>query len=199
MISANVSRFDINKIKPKLRAELDKRIVASANLIKLNREEAIEKILRRFSGWATSIPLGGTKSVKKVKEKDDIKKSISKIPFEERRVIIDQTHKLTASIRDIVALDNGAIAAEWNSHWRQANYNYRKDHKERDEKVYVIKGSWADNEGYIKAKNGYIDDITMPGEEVYCRCYYKYIYTLGKMPESMLTKKAKIKLNIIDK
>ena len=24
------------------------------------------------------------------------------------------------------------------SHWRQVNYDYRKDHKERDDKIYII-------------------------------------------------------------
>ena len=33
-----VSRFTLDRVKPALRAELDRRIMASANLIKLNRE-----------------------------------------------------------------------------------------------------------------------------------------------------------------
>lgn len=199
LVSGNVSRYDINRIKPALRAELDRRILASANLIKLNREEAINTTLRRFSGWATSITLGGTKSADRIEEKKDIRKSLSKIRFQERRVIIDQTHKLVASINDIVAVNNGAIAAEWHSHWKQAGYNYRKDHKERDDKIYIIRDSWANKEHWVKAINGYTDDITTPGEEVYCRCYYRYIYTLNKLPDEMLTEKALSKRQTIDK
>lgn len=192
LVSKDVSRYDIDKLKPKLRAELDRRIMASANLIQYNREEAISNTLRRFQGWATSIPKGGSKVVDKVKEKKNIKKALGKMGFEQRRVIIDQTHKLISNINDIVAVDNGAIAAEWHSHWRQPNYNYRKDHKERDKKIYVVRGNWASEKGYIKAVDGYTDQITSPGEEVYCRCNYKYIYNLRQLPSDMLTKKGEL-------
>lgn len=65
----SVSAFDVSRLKPKLRAELDRRIMASADLIKLNRNKNIEEVLQRFQGWATSIPKGGSKAVDKVKEK----------------------------------------------------------------------------------------------------------------------------------
>lgn len=196
IVKANksLSKFNIDKVRPKLRRELDRRIMASANLIKLNREESISNTLRRFQGWATAIPVGGSKAVDKVKEKQHIRKSLSRLPFEERRVVIDQAHKLASTINDIVAVDNGAIAAEWNSHWRQPGYNYRKDHKERDKKIYLIRGNWASQKRLIKAKNGYTDQITQPGEEVFCRCNYKYLYNLRQLPDDMLTNKGKIAL-----
>lgn len=193
LVNKDVSKYDIDQLKPKLRAELDRRIMASANLIKYNREECISNTLRRFEGWATSIPKGGSNVVDRVKEKQDIKKSLSKMPFMQRRVIVDQTHKLVSNINDIVAVSNGAIAAKWHSHWRQENYNYRKDHKERDEKIYVIRGNWASEKGYIKAINGYTDEITTPGEEVYCRCNYVYLYNLRQVKE-LLTKKGETAL-----
>ena len=189
-----LARFSIEKLKPKMRAELDRRIMASANLIKLNREEAISNTLRRFQGWATSIPAGGSDVVDRREEKQYIKKSLSKLSFEERRVIIDQNHKLSASINNIVATNNGAIAAKWHSHWRQENYDYRPDHKERDSVFYLIKDSWAQEKGFVKPVNGYTDDITQPGEEVFCRCNYEYIYSLRDLPEDMLTKAGKIAL-----
>ena len=163
--------------------------MASANLIKLNRKASIDKTLQRFQGWATSIPIGGSKTQDRQAEKAHIKKELYKSHFEERRVIIDQNHKLISSINDIVATDNGAIAAEWHSHWRQPHYNYRKDHKERDMKVYLIRNSWAANQGLVKGK--YADSITQPGEEPFCRCNYRYIYSLRRMPEDMLTVKGK--------
>ena len=193
LVNKQVTRFTIEKLKPRLRDELDRRIITSVNLIKYNREEAINNTLRRFTGWATSIPVGGTDVVKRTEEKQKIRKSLGKIPFEQRRVIIDQTHKLVANIKEIVAVDSGAIAAKWNSHWRQMNYDYRKDHKERDEKVYVIRNTWAINNGYIKAVDGYTDDITSPGEEVFCRCNYTYLYNLRQVKE-LLTKKGELAL-----
>lgn len=188
LINKNVSRFTVEKLKPQLREELDRRIITSVNLIKINREQSINNVLRRFTGWATSIPIGGSDAVDRVEEKKNIRKSLGKVSFEQRRVIIDQTHKLISNIKDTVAIDSGAIAAKWHSHWKQAGYNYRKDHKERDEKIYVIRDGWAYQKGYIRAVNGFTDDITQPGEEVYCRCNYVYLYNLRQVKD-LLTKK----------
>jgi len=188
LVSKDVSKYDITKLSGKLRAELDRRIIASANLIKDDREQSIHMVLRRFEGWATSIPSGGTKVKPTPKEKSAIKKGMSDVGFKQRRVIIDQTHKLIANINEIVAIDNGAIAARWHSHWKQMNYDYRKDHKERDSKIYAVRESWAVKEGYISPINGYTDDITSPGEEVFCRCNYVYLYHLRQVKD-LLTKK----------
>jgi hypothetical protein len=187
-----VEKFTLENIKPELREELERRIKASAALIKLNRDEAIEKTLRRFAGWSTSVPAGGTAEPKKRDTKMEIKRGIAGLGFIERRVIIDQGHKLTSAINAIVAEGADAIAGEWHSHWRQPNYDYREDHKERDEVVYLMRNSWAQQEGLVKAgPAGYVDDITQPGEEINCRCFYEYIYNLRDLPESMLTAKGK--------
>ena len=162
-----LAQYTLEKLKPKMKAELDRRIVTSANLITLNRDEAISNTLRRFQGWATSIPVGGSLAVDKRKEKDYIRKSMNSLNFEERRVIIDQTNKLIANINDVVAKGNGAIAGIWHSVHRQG-YNNRVTHLERDDKIYLFKDSKATRDGLVKPINGYVEDITMPGEEVFC-------------------------------
>lgn len=190
-----VSRFTLEQVKPKLRAELDRRIMASANLIVLNREAAIEKTIQRFSGWTTSIPAGGApRTVDKTETKTDIRKALKALPYEERRVLIDQGHKLHSSLNSIIATDGGAIAGYWHSHWKQRGYNYRVDHKDREgagtvPKCYAIRGSWAMSQGLINKGDGYTDEMTQPGEEVYCRCSYRYVYNLRDLPKAMLTKK----------
>lgn len=187
-----VPRFTIERLKPFARAELDKRILASAQLIKLNRESAIEKTLQRFSGWATSIPDHGSKVVDKLEVKEHIAKPIQQIKYEARRVSIDQGHKLLNSINTVVATQGGAIAGKWRSHYRQAGYDYRPDHKERDSKIYLVRGSWAHEQGLVKrGEAGYIDEITQPGEEVFCRCYWVWLYALRELPDPMLTRKGK--------
>ena len=164
-----VERFTLDKVKPALRAELDRRTMASANLIRLNRAESIEKTLRRFQGWSTSIPPGGVSGETRVEVKKTVRKSLASLPFEERRVLIDQGHKMTAAISEIIASDGGAIAGRWRSHWRQANYNYRPDHKERDEQVYLIRDSWAHAAGLVrKGSVGYYDEVTAVGQEPFC-------------------------------
>lgn len=189
-----VSRFTIKRIEPALRPELSRRIQASADLIKLNREEAIEKTLRRFSGWASSVPAGGSRVVAKGDVKKHITKSLSQFPFEERRVLIDQGHKLMSSIDAVIAQQTGAIAAMWRSHWRQPGYDYREDHKERDQKIYAIRNSWAMDLGLLNKGAGYADEMTQPAEEPFCRCYYVYFTNLRDLPESMLTAKGRAEL-----
>lgn len=190
-----VMRFTLERVRPQLRAELDRRIMASANLIRLNREQAIDKTVQRFQGWCTSIPNGGTKAFDKREQKAAIKKSMSQLPFEERRVLIDQGHKLNAALSEILATDTGAIALTWHSRWRQPGYNYREDHKERDGLVYALRGSWALEKGLMKAgPDGYYDQITSVGEEPFCRCFAQWIYNIRDLPPDMVTAKGRDEL-----
>jgi hypothetical protein len=185
-----IERFTVARVAPHLRAELDRRILASADLIKLNREQVIAKTLQRFQGWATSIPGGGSDATSKQQTAKEVRKALARLPFEERRVLIDQGHKFTANLSNILAQDGGAIALIWHSHWRQAGYDYREDHKERDGHVYAIRGNWAMQRGLMRAgEAGYYEDITAVGEEVFCRCYAQYLYTLRDLPKDMLTKR----------
>lgn len=187
-----VERFTIEKLRPILRSELDRRIMASASLIRLNRQQSIDKTLQRFQGWSTSLPPGGVSGETKRDVKTNVRKSLASLPFEERRVLIDQGHKLAASINEIIATDGGAIAGRWRSHWRQAGYNYREDHKERDEQVYLVRDSWAHQAGLVTPGIvGYYDDVTAVGQEPFCRCYMIWLYALRDIPADMLTAKGK--------
>lgn len=190
-----VARFTLEKLAPRLRSELDRRILASANLIKLNREQAVAKTLQRFTGWATSIPAGGSETVDRREEKAHIAKALKSTSFEVRRLNIDQGHKLAASINEVIARDTGAIAVVWKSHWRQAGYNYRPDHKERDGQVYLLRDSWARTAGLVKpGEAGCYEEITAVGEEPFCRCFATYLYNLRQLPEAMLTALGKAEL-----
>lgn len=191
----NVERFTYERLKPRLRSELDRRIMASADLIKLNRKQAVDKTLQRFSGWSTSIPRGGISGEKKRDVKENVRKSLAGLPFEERRVLIDQGHKLIASISEVIASDGGAIAMRWRSHWRQPGYNFREDHKDRDDKVYLLRDSWAHKAGLVKrGRTPYSDEITAPAQEPFCRCYAIWLYNLRDLPEDMLTAKGRAQL-----
>lgn len=191
-----VERFTIDRVKPQLRAELNRRMLVSANLIKLNRQAMINKTVQRFAGWASSVPPGGSEAVDKRETTGEIRKALGQLPFEERRVLTDQGHKLIGDINNIVAVAGGAIAAQWRSHWRQAGYNYREDHKERDGHTYAIRGNWAIEKGLMrKGPDGYTDEITKPGEEVYCRCAYQYLYNLRDLPSDMVTAAGRATIN----
>lgn len=190
-----ISRFTLNYLEPKLRTELDRRILASADLIQLNRKKAIDTTLSRFSGWASSIPSADSIALTGIQgtmreTAAHIQKAAEKVDYEARRVMIDQNHNLIANIDNVIATSNNAIAAIWHSHWRRPGYDFREDHKERDQLYYLIRGNWAQKNGYVKAgPAGYLDEITQPGEEVFCQCYVTYIYNLRSIPEYMLTQK----------
>lgn len=187
-----VARYTLAKLRPELHRELSRRIMASANLIRLHKDEEIAATLRRFSGWATAVPKDGSDNVDKRREKESIRKSLSGLSFRERRVFIDQGHKLESAISMTVAQGGGAIAGIWHSHWRQANYDYREDHKERDGELYVVRGNWAMERGLMRlGGRKYIDEITEPGEEVYCRCWYQWVYAIRRLPDDMITKKGR--------
>jgi len=186
-----VQRFTLAQVVPTLRQDLDRRILANAQMIKINRQQAIDKTLQRFSGWMSSVPVGGTDAINKTDVLNDITKTEKQLKYETRRREIDQGHKLMAAIDATIAGHSGAIAMEWRSHWKQPGYDFRPDHKERDKKIYAIRGSWAMDQGLINKGAGYTDEITSPAEEPYCRCNGVYLTNLRDLPEDMLTAKGK--------
>jgi hypothetical protein len=191
-----VSRFTVERLKPQLRAEHDRRRIAARNLIKLNRTAMVEKIDQKFSGWASSIPPGGIREPgARKKAKDQIRSPLKSLPFQERRVFIDQSHKFVANLNNIIATDAGAIAAEWHSRFRVPGYQYREDHKDRDGRIYAIRGNWAMDKGLMKVGSaGYLDQITQPSQEVSCRCWVTYVYSPRRLPDEMLTQKGRSEL-----
>jgi hypothetical protein len=180
----------------KMRNEFERRIAASADLVKLGREEATATAIRRFRGWASSIPAGGTPAVAK-QAVEPIVKEFRKLRFEP--VKVDQGRKLTQALSSTVAEGTGAIAAVWHSNWRQLHYNFRPEHKERDLQVYTVRDNWAELRGLMKpGPAGYTDEITQPAEEPRCRCWYQYVYNLDRLPDEMLTERGKRTLAALD-
>ena len=207
-----VTRFTLDRVAPELRWELDRRIVASANLIKINREKRIDEVLQRFQGWATSVPVGGSQGIEKREVKKSIGKTLQGMDYIERRVAVDQGHKLIANISHVLAIQSEAIAGSWRQHWTAGP---RESHKELNGKVFVIRDSWAYGEGLIKPiskfdwhyspkkgdvrhVNGFTDEIDEPATPVNCRCGYRWIADLRTIEQEfpeMLTQKGRDYLN----
>jgi hypothetical protein len=191
-----IQAFTYERIKPHLRAELDRRIFASADLIKLNRQQTIEDTIRRFSGWVSSVPASGSRVVDRREEKARIRKPLASAPYVERRVLIDQNAKLQSAIHDILAKDGGAIAGRWRAVHRPG-YDNRPEHLARDGKVFAIRDCWALEKGLMnKGPNGYTDEIEQPAEFVYCSCRYVYYYGLAQLPADMLTARGREALDV---
>lgn len=190
-----VGRFTKANVKPRLYAELDRRILAAADLIKINRQEAIGRTLRRFRGWATSVPPGGDDGIEVRETRTAIGKDLRDYRYHRRLVDNDQGHKLVANVAALVAEDVGAIAGVWKSHGAtDASYDARLEHLDRNGKTYLVRGSWADVEGLVRPINGYADEMTAPGQEVNCRCWYQYVTSLRRLPDGMLTRRGQERL-----
>lgn len=185
-------RFGVEQIEPAFRSLLAERIRASAELIKLNREQRIAQTLDRFAGWASSVPVNpAPASVRKVTT--HIAQPVDSHSYEVRRVAIDQGHKLAANINAVIAQQNEAIAFVWHDHGNvDKRYHARKAHLARSGKVFVVRGNWALKEGYMqRAGHQYTDEIEQPGELPMCRCWVTYLYAPSELPADMQTEKAR--------
>lgn len=191
-VHRGISQYTLEMIKPRLRGELDRRILASTSLIKLNRETAVQQTLQRFAGWATSIPIGGSDVVSRAEERAHVRRGLAGLSFVERRCIVDQGHKLSAAINEIVATDGGAIAARWRHVLEGGGYQARKVHVDRNNHIFLIRDSWAMNAGLVKlAGHQYTDQVEQPGQLVSCRCTWVFVYNLRDLPPEMLTNKGR--------
>ena len=180
-----VGRFTLERVKPRLRDALDRAILANASLIRMNRAAAIDQTLRRFSGWATSIPPGGSPAEGRRVVKGDLRQAMARTPYEVRRCANDQAHKLAASLSSILATDGGAIAGVWERHYTR----YPRDiHVARAGRVYLVRDSWAHQRGLVRpSPDGYVDEHEMPAQLISCRCTYRWLFNLRQLPDAMLT------------
>jgi len=183
-----VMRFGPQIIAERYRPMLGDRIRASAELIKLNRDQEIERQLRRFAGWATGSMPSQDKRSDKGELSKGVTKSLQRETFERRRVCTDQGHKLLAAVDDMIAMEYGAIAKKWRHIIPRASYQSRKEHLERDGKVYAVKGNAMLKARKMK-KGGrpYAEDLEdQPGGPVYCSCWWEAIYDIDDLPTDML-------------
>lgn len=183
--------FTVDRIAPQFRAELDRKILESANLIKLNRDRAIAETLQRFEGWLSSVPLsGGPVDVRKVMA--HITQPETRSRFEIHRVETDQGHKLMAAISETIAHETRAIAGIWHDHGVvDKSYHARREHLARSGQIYLLNRSWARDQGLVKPHAvGFYEDLpdkaaTLP----FCRCWIEWLHSIEELPPDMLTVK----------
>lgn len=172
-----------------LRDERDNRILSTKRLVDMRRNEVKDTVMRRFVGWASSIPV-----TRKITNKQEIVNFISgpirELPKHEKTIVDDQSRKMVSNMDAIVAREAKAIGYYWHSQFRTPGYNYRPEHKhlDLDGKFIIFKDSWAYKDGYVKRGNEiFQDDIEQPGELPNCKCVAKYVYTLNAIPPDCLT------------
>ena len=188
-----ITRYTLDRISPSLRAELDRRIFAGIDLIRLNKRAATQKTLQRFAGWVSSVPRFGSATTDLRAVASEMAKPVAQVKYEARRVAIDQGHKLSAAVAHVVAQEAGAIAAIWHDRGQYDHgYDARPEHLKRSGKLFLVRDSWAISGGLIK-KSGlsFTDSIEQPAELPYCSCAYEYITTPRDLPTELLTAKGR--------
>ncbi len=181
----------VGNIEYHLRPVFEARVSAGLNLIKLKRTDAIDATVKRFEGWATSLPVIPNYHNDLAKARKSISKPFRQMSYEDRRLTIDQSHKLLSAISQTIADQNGAVAGKWR-HVHETAYDARPAHEARDGKVYLVRGSWAAERGLVKRRGvDFTDEITQPAEEPFCRCWWVWIYNLDDLPPELLTAKGR--------
>lgn len=182
-----VGRLGPEIISDQYRPMLRQRIHASAQLIRLNRDQEIERQLKRFVGWATgSVPSQAKRSDKGELSKG-LTKSLQQESFERRRVCIDQSHKLLAAVDDVIAIEHGAIAKKWRHVIPHAGYQSREEHLKLDGKVFAVRNNeMLKARRMTKAGRPYAEEVDpQPAVEPGCQCFWESIYDLEDLPDEM--------------
>jgi hypothetical protein len=192
-----IQAFTVDRLQPDYRAMLDSMNRASIDLIVLERPNSIDVSTARFSSWLTGIPKGqqvipdlyDLPAVKAITKPID-----NQLSYEHSRRAIDQGHKLLTNINTVTALQGGAIAGVWHAHQKTDIYDARPEHWARNDKIYIMRDSWAHQEGLVKKTNGmWLEDIPdPPSVPVNCTCFWEYQYqieALAKRYQEALTQK----------
>jgi hypothetical protein len=189
-----IERYTLAQVAPQLRAELDRRIFAAADLIRINKAQRKAQTLQRFAGWITSVPIGGSAATDLRAAAREIGKPMAQVKYEARRVAIDQGHKLSAAVAHVVAQQNGAIAAIWHDRGQyDRGYDARPEHLKRSGKLFLVRDSWAATEGLVRRGGPYYDDLADPVAFLpFCSCWAEWISSPARLPEDLLTAKGRM-------
>lgn len=92
---------------------------------------------------------------------------------------IDEAKRVITTADYLYAKENNAIAATWH-----CSRHFCDKHKERDNGIFLIRGSWALKKKLLKPSAfGYLDEIPLPT----CGCHLSYIYNLSSLPNDITT------------
>lgn len=201
-----ITKQSLNDLKPKFRKELENKVQISFNLMKNQENEIKQKLASRFINYVTidsKEVRGNGASKKSLLEFLDFAKENGIAENHAKFILQDQTRKLTASLDDILAKENGAIGGIWHNRgdkrvvgnpqglYPNGSTKAHGDHWEREGVFYTFKDSWGYKKGYIDAPIYENLEDGGVGKAIGCRCWLQYIYDLRDVPYANLTKKGK--------
>lgn len=201
-----ITKQSLNDLKPKFRKELENKVQISFNLMKNQENEIKQKLASRFINYVTidsKEVRGNGASKKSLLEFLDFAKENGIAENHAKFILQDQTRKLTASLDDILAKENGAIGGIWHNRgdkrvvgnpqglYPNGSTKAHGDHWEREGVFYTFKDSWGYKKGYIDAPIYENLEDGGVGKAIGCRCWLQYMYDLRDVPYNYLTKKGR--------
>lgn len=142
-------------------------------------DRQIEKFQNLVFDFFRRVPAGGSKNKLLRSHISKINKQLRTLSKWPELFYIYKQTSFPAELEHVFALDGGAIAAIW--HYSQADeegeFQKTYDHRQRDNREYAARDNWAIGKGLMQpGSNGYLDEITLPKQEVGCCCYRVFVY-----------------------
>ncbi|MHB8392368.1 MAG: hypothetical protein ACYDBH_22775 [Acidobacteriaceae bacterium] len=185
-------RFNVllPKIKERYRWCIENYQIQSKNYF----DEQFGQLSALISSFLNEVPATAKARAAKI---SPIKKEIRCLAKWNRLFYIYKALSFSAEIHYIFALESGPLAAIWRytESDEQGEYTVTHNHKDRDRRVYAVRGNWAVEKGLMSVGlDGYIDDIDRPGQEVGCMCNLVWVSAIRDLPRSMLTERGQSEL-----
>jgi hypothetical protein len=143
---------------------------------KLYLDEQLSQFNVLLWNFLQQVPIGGTKDKSTRRKVTEIKRELRHLTKWTQLFYIYKASSLSAEIEFLFVLEGCPIAAIWHYSQLDEQGEYQKtyNHKERDGRVYAVRGNWAIDKGLMKAEpNGYLDETSRPKQEIGCMCWYQ--------------------------
>lgn len=185
---------DFDRLRPKIISRYNWCIENYRQQSKLYFDEQLSRFHDLLVNFLKQVPNGGAKDKLSKSKITEIKRELRYLTKWSRLFYIYKAISLSTEINHIFALEGGVIAARWSYRQLDEQGEYQKtyNHKERAGRIYAVRGNWAIEKGLMKVgPNGYIDEISLPNQEIGCMCSFVYLYGLAGLPDDMITKKGR--------
>ena len=155
-------------------------------------DEQLRQCDAMLQQFLEQVPVGGTKDKAIRSRITQIKKELRPLAKWDRLFYTYKAMSFPSEVEFLFSLEGNPLAAIWryNPIDEQGDHPKTYDHQQQDGLVYAVRGNWAIAKGLMCAgPNGYLDEITRPGQEIGCMCYLQWVYSIGSLPANMTTGK----------
>jgi hypothetical protein len=171
-----------DKLEPSIRLIYKRLIEDVKEDAIVERSNEINSRIEEFIAW-TQLDEGTRKECL-----SDIRSTLKSINKWDKGFYVDRALDLIDEVEVMAKIENGAIAARWS----YSPYPGECGHEALNNKHFLIRDSWAINQGLIHPSNEkYFDEAPRQKEQWGCRCRFTFEFHIRQLPESMLTKKGK--------